>query len=104
MTFYVCNEDMPNSALYLRRERHHEWWGKCGPVDVPIHFGVVEYKRVTCAPNEKYTTPEYTTPESGWFTQTFSERQNKFVDTYKPLGFIEGYKLWWKQRSYEKSH
>ena len=89
MTFYICNEDMPNSALYLKRERHREWWGKCGSVDVPIYFTIVEYKRVTCAPNERYTVAQ-----SGWFTQTFSEKQDKFIDTYKPLSFVEGWKTW----------
>lgn len=94
MTFYTCIEDGVNTALYERRVRHVSWWGNfCHKISFPIEWDMVEYKRVTMAPGQTYTHAV-----SDWFTRTFSESTGKYIDSYKPLSFSEGWKKWFEHK------
>jgi len=91
--FFVCDQDGENSALYRQHVRASQWWGDCGPIRFPIYYTIFEYKRVTCAPGKRYTRRT-----SDWFKQTWSEEQQKYIDTYTPLSLREGWKCWFKHK------
>jgi len=93
MTFYICNEDVPNSALYERRVRNVEFWGSCGVIEFPIKFRVSEYKRVTCNPEKQYTKKT-----SDWFKPTFNEATGIYIDSYSPMPFIGGWLMWFQHK------
>ena len=99
MTFYICIEDEKEgeSCLYERRVRVREWWGNCGPVTYPIELRIIEYRRLSCT-----SVKGYTKAQSGWFTPTFSDKDDKYIDTYIPLSFTEGWKRWYKHRKATK--
>lgn len=91
-TLYRCVGDGAQSALYLRRVRLSEFYGNCGPVNFPIDLRIEEFRRVTCAQDGAYTKAT-----SDWFTRTWSEKAQGYVDSYVALERDEGRGLWQEQ-------
>lgn len=91
--FIAASKTGGNSALYEKRYRQVQFWGNCGPVRYPLEFGVVEYRRITCASGQSYTRET-----SGWYKPTWSDdRTTDTVDHYVEVPREEAKRLWREQ-------
>ena len=91
--FYRSDLEGDQSAVYVIRRRFVASWRRCGPIRIPLCRLVVGVRRVTRSPGMYVTTER-----SGWYTPTYCIDSHWHRTAYTPLGFGEGWKLWWKQR------